>query len=188
MLMLASGPAGAESRLFDPLQETKSGRIKKFVAAEAFKTGTRIGGRTLSVVGPNFAQHFLRVVEKDVPVIALRGWALRYTADDGWLIKALGGEHKAILPFLAHIHHVMEMGDAAVGHTDGRSNFAYVRSTVDGRLWAVHWTVNHADEWIIGAVYVPHPELDWPAGSHLFTSGRERQDVLLGGSEVRSER
>jgi hypothetical protein len=55
-------------------------------------------------------------------------------------------------------------------------------------LWAVHWTVNHANEWIIGAVYVPHPELDWPAGSRLFTSGRERQDVLLGGSEVRSER
>jgi hypothetical protein len=185
--MLASGPAGAESRLFDPQQGKKIGRIEKFVAADAFKTGTRIGGRTLSVVSVNFAQHFLGVVEKDIPAIALSRRALRYTADDGWLIKALGGEHKAILPFLAYIHHVMETGDAAVGHADGRSNFAYVRSTVDGRLWAVHWTVNHADEWIIGAVHVPHPELDWPAGSRLFTSGRERQEVLPGGSEVRSE-
>jgi hypothetical protein len=39
----------------------------------------------------------------------------------------------------------------------------------------VHWTVNHAGQWIIGAVYVPHPHglyshphMDWRAGSRVL--------------------
>jgi hypothetical protein len=63
----------------------------------------------------------------------------------------------------------METGDQGLGDTDGRSNFAFVRSPIDQRLWVVHWTVNYGNEWVIGAVYVPHPDLDWPSGSRLFS-------------------
>ena len=63
----------------------------------------------------------------------------------------------------------MEMGDNGPSDTDGRGNFAYVRSPIDGRLWAVHWTVSQPGEWIIGAVYVPHPHIDWRAGSRVLT-------------------
>jgi hypothetical protein len=182
LVMPIAGAAGAEFRLLDPLQETKIGRIEKFVAAEAFKIGSRIGGRTLSAVGLNFTQHFLGVAEKDVPAISLSAWALRYTTGDKALIKALGGEQDAAVPFLAYIHRMMEMGDAGAGHTDWRSNFAYIRSPIDQRLWAVHWTVNYANEWNIGAVHVPHQDLDWRSGSRLFSTGREPQKVLVGGS------
>jgi hypothetical protein len=185
LLMHVAEPAGAEFKLLDPLQETKIGRIEKFVAAEVFQIGARIGGRTLSAVGLNFTQHFLGIVEKDVPAVALRSWALGYTTGDRSLIKALGGEQEVVLPFLAYVHRMMEMGDAGVGHTDWPSNFAYVRSPIDRRLWAVHWTVNSANEWNIGAVYVPHQELDWRSGSRLFTSPHEPQNVRVTGSDVR---
>jgi hypothetical protein len=128
------------------------------------------------VVGLNFTQHFLGVVEEKVPAASLSGWALQYTTGDRSLIKALGGEQQAPLPFLAYIHGLMEMGDNGPGHSDWRGNFAYVRSPLDQTLWAVHWTVNYAGEWNIGAVYVPHPHLDWRAGSHLFSKGIMRPE------------
>jgi hypothetical protein len=170
--------SAAEFRPLDPLTETKIESIEKFVAADAFMLDSRIGGRTLSAIGLNFTQHFMGVVEKDVPATFLRGWTLRYTTGDRSLIKALGGEEQAAVPFLAYIYRMMEMGKGGSGHTDWRSNFAYVRSPIDQRLWAVHWTVNYANEWNIGAVYVPHPDLDWRSGSRLFTNGREPQVFL----------
>jgi hypothetical protein len=72
-------------------------------------------------------------------------------------------------PCLTYIHRLMEMGDNGRPHTDGCSNFAYVHSPIDGKLWAEHWTVNHAGEWVIGAAYVPHPHTDWRAGSQVLT-------------------
>jgi len=68
----------------------------------------------------------------------------------------------------------MELGNKGPSHLDWRSNFAYMRSPVDGRMWAVHWTVNYANEWNFGAVYVPHSELDWRSGSRLFSDAGER--------------
>jgi hypothetical protein len=159
----------AEIKPLEPLAETKSGPIEKFVAADAFKIGNRLGGRTLSAIGLNFTHHFIGVVEKDVPATYLTSWALLYTTSDRSLIKALGGEEEAAVSFLAYVHHVMETGDQGLGDTDGRSNFAFVRSPIDQRLWVVHWTVNYGNEWVIGAVYVPHPDLDWPSGSRLFS-------------------
>jgi hypothetical protein len=158
----------SEFKLLDPVKATKIGRVEKFVAAEAFRIGSKIGGRTLSAIGLNFTQHFLGVVETDVPEISLSGWTLLYTTGDKSLIKALGGEQETAVPFLAYVHRLMELGEEGVGHTDWRSNFAYVRSPIDGRLWAVHWSVNYVNEWTIGAVYVPHSHLDWRSGSRLF--------------------
>jgi hypothetical protein len=170
LLVLAAHPAGAEFKLLESVKETRIGSIEKFVAAEAFRIGSRIGGRTLSAIGLNFTQHFLGIVETGVPAISLSGWTLRYTTGDKSLIKALGGEHEAAVPYLAYVHRLMEMGEEGGGHTDWRSNFAYLRSSIDGRLWAVHWSVNYANEWTIGAVHVPHSHLDWRSGSRLFGS------------------
>jgi hypothetical protein len=140
---------------------------ERFVAAEAFKVGNRIGDRIVSVVAPNFAVHFLGVVETGVGAVSLQAWTLRYSVDDALLIKIMGGEGKAVLP-LSSIHRVIELGAKGGSHTDWRSNFAYARSPADGRLRAIHWFVNHADEWVIGATDVPHPNLDWPTGSRVF--------------------
>ena len=160
--------SAAEFEPIEPIAETKIGRIERFVAADAFRIGNKIGGRTLSAVGFSFTQYFIGIVEEDVPTASLRTWVLVYTTGDKSLIKALGGEQQAAVPFLAYIHHLMELGDGGPSHTDWRSNFAYVRSPVDQRLWAIHWTVNYSNEWNIGAVYVPHADLDWRSGSRLF--------------------
>jgi hypothetical protein len=186
LLVSVADLASAEFELLARLEDTEFEAIQEFVAAEAFKVGTKIGGRTLSAVGLNFSQHFLGVVERDVAAVSLSGWVLQYTTGDRSLIKALGGEQEAAVPSLAYIHRIMEMGDAGAGHTDWRSNFAFVRSPIDRRLWAVHWTVNYANEWTIGAVYVPHPELDWRSGSRLFSNGRFPR-ALVRGSQVHPE-
>jgi hypothetical protein len=163
---LASSARGLN--LLAPHSETKIDRIEKFVAAEAFKEGGIIGGRRLGSLGLNFVQHFIGLVEGDVPEVSLKAWTLLYASGDQALIEVLGGEERAAVPFLAYIYRLMEMGESGPSHLDGRSNFAYMRSAIDHRLWAVHWSVNHANEWTVGAVYVPHPHLDWRIDSRLF--------------------
>ena len=160
---------GGEFRLLERHSETRIDRIETFVAADVFNMGGKIGGRTLSAVGLNFQQHFLGVVEHNVPETHVSAWTLLYTVGDKSLIDVSGGEEKTAVPFLAYIHRSMEMGETGPSHLDWRSNIAYMRSPVDRRLWAVHWSVNYANEWNIGAVYVPHAELDWRSGSRFFT-------------------
>src|SRR5947207_1202575 len=79
---------------FEPHSETKVERIEKFIAAEAFKLDGKIGSRTLNAIGLNFTEHFIRIVETDLPAATIRGWTLTYTVGDNSLIKAMGGEEK----------------------------------------------------------------------------------------------
>ena len=169
LMLFIAGASGVEFRLLEPHSETRLDRIEQFVAADAFKVGTRIGGRTLSAIGLNFAEHFLGVVESNVPELTCMVGLCGTRQATSRSIEASGGED-GVIRFLACIHHLMELGDNGPSHLDWRSNFAYLRSPVDRRIWAVHWTVNYAGEWNIGAVYVPHPQMDWRSGSRLFSS------------------
>ena len=163
--------------LVEQHSRTRVGPTDLFAAADAFQVGKSMGGRILSAVGWSFAEHFLPIVEREVSEAHVSGWTLLYTAGDESLIKATGGQDVE-LGSIAYVHCIMDLGEKGPSHLDWRSNFAYARSPVDGRLWAVHWNVNYANEWNIGAVYVPHPELDWRAGSRMFTKqsldGRNR--------------
>jgi hypothetical protein len=47
--------------------------------------------------------------------------------------------------------------------------------------------VNYANEWNIGAVYVPHEALDWRSGSRVFTKGGEPEKTFVGESHVRAQ-
>jgi hypothetical protein len=141
-----------------------------FAVADAFKVGSKIGGRTLSVISWNFSRHFLGVVEHHVLETQIIAWTLLYTADDKWILETLDGQQGGGACRLANIYSLMALGEKASNHLDGQSNFAYVRSPVDRRLWAVHWLVNSTGEWIIGSAQVPHPEVGWRVGSRLFTS------------------
>lgn len=142
-------------------------RSDRFVAAEAFATGGHIGDHAVVSVGFNFQKYFYPLVETEEGRVLVDAWTLGRSADDATLIAMIGGEDK-IAVALSAIHRQMARGSRGDSHTDGRSNFAYARSPVDGRLWAIHWTLNAPGEWVIGAVTVPHPDLDWPAGSRLF--------------------
>jgi hypothetical protein len=132
-----------------------------------FKEGNNIGGLKVTAVGLNFSKYFLGVVEGNVPETALKGWTLLHHAEDASLISALGGKQKASL-FLGHTYRLMETGENGPSHVDWQSNFAYVRSPIDQRLWAIHWSVNYHNEWSVGAVIVPHPDIGWPANSRVF--------------------
>lgn len=143
----------------------------KFAAVEAFKPGAKIGGRVLSAVSWNFSNHFLSVTETNVAETNITVWALLYSAGDKWILETLNGLIESSTCTLAHIYAIMLLGKRASNHLDGRSNFAYAHSPGDRRLWAVHWFVNSSDDWTIGSVQVPHPEIDWRAGSRLFTRG-----------------
>lgn len=159
----------SEFNLLKSHSQTKVGPIQQFTSAGVFGEGSRIGGYALTAVGWNFSHHFLAVIEKDVPETTIRGWTLLSATGDISIIESLGGERKAPLSFLAHVHQLMEMGENGPSHVDWRSNFAYVRSPIDRKLWAIHWSMNYHHEWTIGAVVVPHRYVDWPSGSRLFT-------------------
>jgi len=143
-------------------------RCEDFAAAAVFAPGRRIGDLLLGSVGFNFARLFLNGTETEAHVVALQAWTLRYSADDLSLIQYLGGEERALIP-LCSIYRLMEMGGKGGNQTDLQSNFAFARAPADGRVLAVHWFVNHDQEWVIGAVEVPHPHLDWPPGSRVFS-------------------
>ena len=150
-------------------QETiEISRCERFVASDEFSVGRSIGNRSLGSVSFNFARLFLAAIETDAHPYALQAWTLRYSADDSSLIARLGGEERVALP-LCSIYRLMEMSSRADSVTEARSNFAYARSPVDHRLMAIHWFVNEHNQWAIGAVEVPHPELDWPTGSRVFS-------------------
>ena len=161
MACLGTGASTADSRLMDQIHITRVPGFVSFVAAEHFVVGSIIGGRRLGSVGFNFKQHFLEAIDTGVPTASVAVWNLRYAIGDASLAKMR-------VVRLAHVYALMVMGSASAGHTDWRSNFAYVRSPLDHRLWALHWSANHYGEWTIGAVHVPHTDLDWPAGSRLF--------------------
>ena len=141
-----------------------------FAVADAFRVGSKIGGRTLSVISWNFSSHFLGVIEHHVLETQIIAWTLLYTADDEWILETLDGQQGGGSCALANIHSLMALGEKSSNHLDGQSNFAYVRSPVDHRLWAVNWLVSSADEWVIGSAQVPHPKIDWRSGFRLFTS------------------
>lgn len=175
LAMAASGTdlANADDRFLTHIDTPRVAGIKNFVATDRFRVGSRIGGRRLGLVGYNFAQQFLTQGESDAPAASLAITELRFAMSDTSLIKMFDAED-APLAHLAHVYAIMVMGEAGAGHTDWRSNIAYVRSSVDHRLWAVHWSVNHTGEWTIGAVYVPHAALDWAAGTRVLSPALAR--------------
>ena len=165
-ILLVGKAAAAELRTPVTSGQSHIARSERFVAAEAFAVGGRIGDHAVIAVGFNFVRHFYPLVETDAAAIPLDTWTLGRSADDATLIAMAGGE-KEVAASLSAIYRLMALSGRGDNHTDGKSNFAYARSPVDGRLWAIHWTMS-AGEWIVGAVTVPHPDLDWPGGSRLF--------------------
>jgi hypothetical protein len=170
--MAISGPGSisADDRLLKPIHTLRVAGIENFVAADRFRIGYRIGGRRLGSVGFNFAEHFLVRVEGPAPAASLAATELLFAMGDTSLVRMFNAQ-KTPVAHLAHVYAIMEMGEAGASHTDWRSNIAYLRSPVDHRLWAVHWSVNHGGEWTIGAAYVPHAALDWAPGTRVFSAG-----------------
>ncbi len=168
LTVIVSGPAASLD--LDTLgtdDRVPIARADRFVVTEAFAIGSRIGEHGVSAIGFNFRTYIYPIIETEVVASPVDSWTLGRSADDATLIAMIGGENK-IAVSLSAIYRLIAGDDRRDSHTDGQSNFAYARSPVDGRLWAIHWTLDAAGEWVIGAVYVPHPDLDWPAGARLF--------------------
>jgi hypothetical protein len=93
-----AAPARTQLRLLEPHSETRAARASKFVAAEAFRIGGKIGTRTLSSVGLTFAYHFLPIVESNVPAATLKGLTLLLIASDAALVNALPASKRPWCP------------------------------------------------------------------------------------------
>ena len=69
--------------------------IDTFVAAEAFKVGNKIDGRTLNAIAWNFSEHFLGIAERHVPEMQITAWTLLYTTNDEWILESLDEQSDA---------------------------------------------------------------------------------------------
>jgi hypothetical protein len=155
--------------------------VDRFVAAEAFKVGAKIGERKIWLIGHEFETRLSSVIETDVRATPLQAWTLRYSTHDAALIKNLGGEDNAILP-LSAVYFLIALGEQGGSRIDWGSNIAYVRAPGENHVRAVRWFVNNDGEWVIGAAHVPHPAIDWPPGSRLFgrASGATSDQIQVG--------
>jgi hypothetical protein len=155
-------------QLFDPYSQISLRCIKTFVAAESFVEGTKIGSRVLGSVGWNFAKLFIPAHENDIPESDVRASTLLHFAHDELILISLRNDGNSFDCHLAHVHHLMTLGEDGPCITSGMSNFAYSHSSIDRAMWALHWFVNDSNEWVIGAVDVPHLDVEWRPGSRFF--------------------
>ena len=105
--------------------------VDRFVASEVFKKDAVIGEHTVGWIPEEFAEHFLNTIEVDVPATTVKVHTLRHNTCDPAIVHALGTEN-AEMP-LAHVHQLIQVTDVK------RVNIAYVRSSIDGKIWAVMW-------------------------------------------------
>jgi hypothetical protein len=172
MLAATSKTAWTKMVLLGAHSVTDVDCTRSFAAKDNFRIGEKIGGRTLGTVGLSFARLFSEVREIDVREAQVNGRTLSYSASDDWLQEATGGEadNLNLMHAMAYIHRLMELGRNGPCHVDGRSNFAYMRLPKSQSRCAIHWFVNHSNEWVIGVANVPHPDIGWRSGTKFFCS------------------
>ncbi len=168
--------AAAPMRLLDAQSRILLDIAPNFSAADAFRPGHVIGARKLALTTFNFERLFGSANEFSYAPAAIASWSLRFHAGDEWLRDELQRTNFGTPLMLAHVHALMSL-QGNLCRVDGGSNFAYVRSQRDGRIWAIHWRTDDARDWVVGAVEVPHPHLDWPPGSRLFGRGPDPSTV-----------
>jgi hypothetical protein len=117
-----------------------------------------------------FAKLFVPAQENNIPEMLVSASTLLYSAHDALILKYVRSNGTGFNCQLAHVHHLMKLGEHGPCHTNGKSNFAYSYVPIDHAMWALHWFVNDVNEWVIGAADVPHPDIEWQSGSRLFTS------------------
>lgn len=164
---VSPAPTAAYDRFLALVHTQEVSTAVSFVASERFRVGNVIGDRRVASIGTNFTTYFGTLVERYAPPASLAVWELPYPLADTSIMMMLGGSSSAVT-HLSHIYAIMERGMAGANHMDWQSNIAFLRSPVDRRLWAIHWSVDHSGAWSIGAVKVPHAGLDWAAGTRVL--------------------
>ena len=149
--------------------------VKRFVVADHFKVGNKVGGLKIGGVGGNFVRHFLSVIEEDVPQRTLPAWTLAEDSLDQPIVTVLGGEQEpAMQTHLAHLFQTMELGKRGPGLWNDKVNIGYKMSPVDASCFVVYWHV-HDGILIVEASPVSDPH-ECSAGSRVF--GGDSESVI----------
>jgi hypothetical protein len=130
--------------------------VDRFVAAEQFVIG---GALPISLLGDDFIENFLPLIEQDVAATMLHQRVLVKSTIDAPIFVALGGEDAASVP-LAHVFAFLKTADR------GKWFFFYVRD-VAGQLWAVD-TYWRDRGWDMEAYSVTYPR-GWRSGGHVVS-------------------
>lgn len=183
VLAVGSGCSHAAGMKFQPLRryghfDLDSTEI--FDASSSFVSGNHIGDYKLGACGWNFTKHFLGAIEPPQEPASISAWSLVNASSDETLLDCLDLLGEQPIGSLSHVYLLMKATES--NPKPAQSNFAFVRERVSQRMWALHWGLNHSEEWVIGAVEVPHQHLPWTAGSKVFSSrkrnGRDKPGHL----------
>lgn len=158
-----------QASLLIPIPATPMGAVERFVVADVIKIGAKIGNYEVAWIGDNFKQHFLGVVEENVPARELPGHTLaRYSRDEP-IINGMGGTMKKLGPAataLSHLFGVIPLGKSGPGLFNGYANIGYKLSPIDQEPWAVDWSVDDG-ELSVDAFPASDPD-DWGGGDRVF--------------------
>lgn len=161
-------PAGIQkttgSEIIADLLEVVGDQVKiaareRFIARDSFAPGGN-GELPISLLGDDFTENFLGLVEEGVKPADLRQYKLVKSTVDGPIFVALGGESKAKVA-LAHVFDFLKTADRA------RWFFFYV-TDVNGILWAID-TYWRDDGWDIEAYSVTYPR-GWRGGGRVVSN------------------
>ena len=100
-------------------------RVRTFKVADYCKVGTKVGNLIIGSINQVFREELSMVVERNVPALEdLKAWRRPDLVSDAGIFHFIGNEQAMFLP-LAHIFHIMALGEQAGNLMAGMSNRAF---------------------------------------------------------------
>ena len=143
--------------------------VRRFVVADHYRVGNRVGRRWLNSISLNFETQFGHVVEEDVPARTVHIWELMKDARGVAVMETLDRgvvDNPDTQTYLAHMFQLIVLSEKSLCHMGKYVNFSCKYSTTDGQFWMPLWGVG--DTIVeVGATVSSHPN-NW--GRHTRVS------------------
>ena len=106
---------------------TRLNHVRLFRVGDYGRVGAKIGDIMVGSVSKVFMEELSMVVEKNVPALEdLKSWRRTDLANDAEIFQRIGDERAMFLP-LAHIFHIMALGERAGCLMKGIANRAFTQ-------------------------------------------------------------
>ena len=158
---------------------TRFNHVRLFKVADYGRVGAKIGSMVVGFVNKVFVEELSMVVEKNVPALEdLKSWRRTDLANDAEISQRIGDERAMFLP-LAHIFHIMALGERAGCLMKGIANRAFTQLSTEfqdkeeTRRYEIWWAILQGQLALAARKVAKDPRQsepnDWCPLNSLFT-------------------